>query len=98
MTFNDFQKSLSNLMPPESISQNLMALWEDATGNWHEAHNIVQKTSGLEGNWIHAYLHRKEGDLSNASYWYSSIGKIPPKISLDQEWTELVRHLIEENK
>lgn len=96
MTFQKFKESLGNPMPPENISQNLLALWQEANGSWDEAHNIVQKTSGLDGDWIHAYLHRKEGDLSNASYWYSRIRKSRPEISLDQEWEELVRHLIDE--
>ena len=97
MTFQELKESLGTSKPPENISQNLLALWQDANGNWEEAHNIVQITSGFEGDWIHAYLHRKEGDLSNASYWYSRIGKLRPEISLDQEWEELVRLLIDEN-
>lgn len=95
MTFNEFKESLSNSTPPKNISQNLLALWLDSKGNWDEAHDIVQKTSGFDGDWIHAYLHRKEGDLSNASYWYSRIGKTPPEILLNLEWEELIRHLIE---
>ena len=94
MTFHEFKETLSNSNPPENISENLLALWKDANGNWEEAHTIVQKTSRLEGDWIHAYLHRKEGDLSNASYWYSRTGKSFPEISLNQEWEELVRYLI----
>lgn len=96
MTFDKFKESLSNSTPPESLSENLKALWLDAKGNWDEAHNIVQKTSGLDGDQIHAYLHRKEGDVSNATYWYSRIGKSFPVITLNQEWEELARNLIEE--
>lgn len=96
MTFQGFKETLSNSKPPEYISHNLVALWQDANGNWDEAHTIVQETSGLEGDLIHAYLHRKEGDLSNASYWYSRAGKLFPEISLNQEWEELVRYLIAE--
>ncbi len=95
MTFDEFKESLSHTAPPKNIPQNLLALWRDSTGSWDEAHKIVQKTSGFDGDWIHAYLHRKEGDLSNASYWYSRIGKILPQKSLNQEWEELVRHLVE---
>jgi hypothetical protein len=95
MTFEEFKETIDDSIPPKKISQNLLALWSDATGDWHKAHDIVQKTSGNDGDWIHAYLHRKEGDLSNASYWYSRIGKSRPNTSLNQEWEELVRHLIE---
>lgn len=94
MTFQEFQESINDSTPSQHISQNLLALWQDAKGNWAEAHDIVQKTSGFDGDWIHAYLHRKEGDLSNASYWYSRIGKSRPKLPLIQEWEELVRYLI----
>ena len=94
MTIHDFKKSLHNLNPPEKISKNLLALWYDAKGEWDKAHNLVQETSGFEGDWIHAYLHRKEGDLSNASYWYSRIGRLRPKISLEEEWEKLVNHLL----
>ena len=96
MTFQEFKETQGNSTPPEHISHNLLALWQDAIGNWDEAHNIVQKTSGFEGDWIHAYLHRKEGDMSNSSYWYSRIGKLRPEMSLNQEWEELVKHLIDE--
>jgi hypothetical protein len=97
MTFQEFKNSTNQSTPSANISQNLLALWQDAKGNWDEAHDIVQKTSGFEGDWIHAYLHRKEGDLSNASYWYNRIGKSRPNISLIQEWGELVRYLINTN-
>ena len=63
-------------------------------GKWDEAHDIVQNTSGLDGDWIHAYLHRKEGDLSNASYWYARAGKSRPNIPLNDEWEHIARYLI----
>jgi len=94
MTFEEFQNSLNQSQPPGQISQNLQALWYDANGEWNKAHNIVQETSGFEGDWIHAYLHRKEGDLSNSSYWYSRVGKKRPDIPLDVEWEELVNYLL----
>ena len=94
MTFQEFQESISEPSPSQNISQNLVALWHDAKGNWAKAHDIVQETSGVEGDWIHAYLHRKEGDPGNASYWYNRIGKAKPKITLQQEWEELVRYLL----
>jgi hypothetical protein len=94
MTIEEFKKSLNQSHPPVLLSRNLEALWFDAKGNWEKAHNIVQETSGVDGDWIHAYLHRKEGDLSNASYWYSKVGKTRPAVSLDLEWEQLVNHLL----
>jgi hypothetical protein len=81
----------------EFFSKNLIALWYDANGDWDHAHEIVQETAGFEGDWIHAYLHRKEGDLGNASYWYSRVGKSRPKISLEEEWELLSKYLLGEN-
>lgn len=94
MTFEAFEKTTSDPNPPAEISKNLEALWYDANGNWDTAHDIVQQTSGHDGDWIHAYLHRKEGDISNAGYWYSRVGRSVPGISLDEEWEELARHLL----
>ena len=94
MTFEEFINSLSKPNAPANISQNLLALWLDANNRWHEAHDIVQVTSGYEGDWIHAYLHRKEGDISNASYWYSRIGRSQPDHTLEEEWEEMARHLL----
>ena len=94
MTIIEFKETLTSQRPPENISQNLLALWYDAKGDWHKAHDIVQVTSGYDGDWIHAYLHRKEGDLSNASYWYSRIGRSRPNKALEEEWKELAKHLL----
>jgi len=96
MTFHEFKTTLEKTNPPSELSQNLAALWHDANGDWHKAHDIVQLTSGYDGDWIHAYLHRKEGDLSNASYWYSRIGRSRPDNPLEEEWEELATHLLDE--
>ncbi len=90
MTSQEFKASLAEKNPPNGISLNLKALWFEANGNWGKAHEIVQETSGTKGDWIHAYLHRREGDLSNASYWYSRIGKQLPDYSMNEEWIKLV--------
>lgn len=95
MTLEQFKDTLSNHKPPNGISENLKALWYDGNGEWTKAHDIVQVTSDYEGDWIHAYLHRKEGDLSNASYWYSRIGRSRPNIELEEEWEELANHLLQ---
>ena len=68
MTLAQFKDSLTNSSPPE-VSPLLQAMWYDGNGNWNKAHDIAQEIHSREGSWIHAYLHRKEGDLSNAQYW-----------------------------
>ena len=90
MTFEEFQTSLDYPKPPENIPPQLSSLWYDAKGQWHEAHEIAQNIHSREGAWVHAYLHRKEGDRSNAGYWYRNAGKSFPDKSLEEEWKELV--------
>jgi hypothetical protein len=68
-----------------------MALWHDARGNWAEAHRIAQDVDTSSGAWVHAYLHRKEGDLGNAAYWYRRAGQQVAEDSLDAEWARLVQ-------
>jgi hypothetical protein len=67
------------------------ALWWDAHGDWDRAHQLAQSVDTPDGAWVHAYLHRKEGDLSNADYWYRRAGRQRPGIPLDAEWMELAR-------
>ena len=71
------------------ISELLRALQLDKDGDWDRAHGIAQSVSSQNGSRVHAYLHRKEGDLANASYWYSRAGIPVPDSSLDQEWQDL---------
>ena len=94
MTFEAFKASLKDAQPPEGISATLKALWQDGHGNWDKAHDLAQETGGTEGAWIHAYLHRKEGDAGNASYWYHRAGKPMPGGSLEQEWEQIARALL----
>jgi hypothetical protein len=75
MTFQQFSQSLSNSHPPNKISALLEAMWYDANGQWSKAHEIVQVIETSQGAWLHAYLHRKEGDEGNAGYWYRKAGK-----------------------
>jgi hypothetical protein len=96
MNFESFKASLHKKEMPAGLSENLEALWLDASGHWDRAHEIVQNTSGKYGDWIHAYLHRKEGDLSNAGYWYARCGRTRPDYSLDAEWEIIVRDLLGE--
>jgi hypothetical protein len=85
-----FINSLSGNTPPESSSAYLRSLWFDAHGDWNKAHEIIQDIDDKEASWVHAYLHRKEGDLENAAYWYALAGKKMPDVSLDLEWRDLV--------
>lgn len=94
MTYDEFIKSLAEKQPPQKISAELRALWFDGKDDWESSHNIAQDINNRNGSWIHAYLHRKEGDLSNARYWYSKAGKNEPALSLQQEWESLVKNFI----
>ncbi len=94
MTFDDFKASINQDDPPAGISEALLALWFDGRGDWDAAHETAQEIETNDGSWIHAYLHRKEGDISNASYWYSRAGKTCPDIHLDDEWDDLVKELL----
>jgi len=85
-----FRESLGASAPPDGAGPLLTALWHDAKGDWTRAHEIVQDEEGAEAAWVHAYLHRKEGDLSNAGYWYRRAAKPVPKVSLEDEWQAIV--------
>jgi len=80
--------------PPQSMSDTLKALWYDNNGNWHTAHEIIQDIQSSDAFWIHAYLHRKEGDLGNALYWYNKAGQKKSKEELEKEWEQIAQHLL----
>ncbi len=86
MTFEAFKSSPT----PPSVSPLLLALWHDAHGDWEAAHNIAQDIHTSDGAWLHAYLHRKEGDLWNAGYWYRQARKPVATGTLELEREELV--------
>ena len=94
MTIDEFKATLASERAPEELSPALRAMWEDARGRWDAAHQIAQDLDDKTGAWIHAYLHRKEGDLSNAGYWYRRAGKPVAHDSLDEEWTRVVTALL----
>jgi hypothetical protein len=94
MDVQSYKSSLSDNAPPHSISVYLEALWHDAKGNWEASHKIIQEIDDNKAAWIHAYLHRKEGDIFNADYWYRRAGKKRPTFSLQEEWQELVESFI----
>jgi hypothetical protein len=94
MNLDQFSQSLSATAPPTQSSQYLKALWFDAKGNWEKAHELIQDIEDKSASWIHAYLHRKEGDIWNADYWYNRAGKKRPSVSLQEEWKDLVQALL----
>lgn len=93
MTYDDFRTSLDNETAPPGLDPALHALWEDGRGNWDAAHQLIQDESTTEAAWVHAYLHRKEGDLANAGYWYRRSGKPVCADALGAEWDRIVRAL-----
>jgi hypothetical protein len=98
MTLSDFQATLSSSVPPPGLSAALTALWHDARGDWEAAHGATQDIEGADGAWIHAYLHRKEGDAGNAAYWYRRAGKPTASGPLGDEWTAIAVALLAETK
>jgi hypothetical protein len=88
-----FRASISAPKPP-ALSPALRALWFDARGNWDGAHEAAQAGEGGAGDWVHAYLHRKEGDAGNAAYWYRRACKPVCKASLDEEWAAIADALL----
>ena len=94
MTEQSFRDSIALESPPAGLECALTGLWWDAKGDWTRAHEAAQQDEGPAGAWVHAYLHRKEGDSTNAAYWYRRAGKAPAKGSLDQEWNEIACALL----
>jgi len=94
MTHVDFKQTLSLDSPPAGLGALLEALWHDARGNWDLAHRIVQDLPTSEAAWIHAYLHRREGDLANAAYWYRRASQPVCSRSLEEEWQTIVAALL----
>jgi hypothetical protein len=90
MTAAIFKNSLQDKEPPQNSSVYLSALWYEAKGDWDKAHELIQDITDKDAAWVHAYLHRKEGDIGNADYWYRRAGKQRPTATLEEEWTMLV--------
>jgi hypothetical protein len=89
-----FQQSLSAEAPPEDWSVYLKALWYERKGQWNKAHSLIDHLAGKEAATVHAYLHRREGDIGNAGYWYRQAGIRQPDLSLDEEWESLLQYFI----
>ena len=98
MDLGEFRKSLAATAPPAGLSGLLQALWYEAHGDWDRAHKLAQSQKGKAAAAVHAYLHRKEGDLSNADYWYEKAGSERPRGLLEKEWEALVTALLNNAK
>lgn len=94
MTLQEFRDSIVRDEPPRQFNAALAGLWWDAKGDWKRAHEAAQQDEGPEGAWVHAYLHRKQGDTSNAGYWYRRADKPPSQVSLEEEWIEIAESLL----
>ena len=89
-----FESFTAAASPPADLGPALLALWHDAHGDWEAAHALAQEAGGRDGAWVHAYLHRKEGDVMNAGYWYSRAGKPAASGDLRAEWEAIARELL----
>ena len=94
MSFEDFTASVAAGTPPAGVNPALLALWHGAAGQWDRAHELAQAASSRDGDWVHAYLHRKEGDPDNARYWYRRAGRAESGAPLTAEWDEIVQALL----
>jgi hypothetical protein len=94
MDFETYKGSLAQDTPPEELSPAAQALWWEAKGDWHQAHQCAQRQADTEGAWAHAYLHRVEGDLSNAGGWYRRAGRPASTAPLKEEWETIARALL----
>jgi hypothetical protein len=96
MTLEHFEASLSEADPPAALSAPLRALWLVRAGRWEEAHVLVQDEPSPAAAWVHAYLHREEGDLSNAAYWYRRAGRPASRGHVQAEWRDIAHALLAE--
>lgn len=96
--WNSFSKSLDQANCPPDYSPLVKALWTEARGGWHGAHEMVDDLGTTDAAWVHAYLHRREGDLSNADYWYRRANRTRPTCSLEAEQKMLVEYFVEKGK
>ena len=90
-----FKETLSDKVSPRAIAPPLSALWWAKKGDRDKAHTLVMDEAGAEAAWVHAYLHRMEGDVGNAAYWYAKARRQPATGSLDAEWDVMVAALLD---
>ena len=94
MNAREFRESVKHQIPPDGLAVPLAALWWDAKGDWAQAHGLVDELETKEGMAVHAYLHRKEGALANADYWYARAGREYHRPPLEDEWEALASDLL----
>lgn len=94
MSPDEFKRSVAEAAPPAGLSPALAALWWAAKDDWQRAHQLVMSASGADCAWVHAYLHRQEGDLDNARYWYRQAGKEPAQGEAAAEWAAIAAALL----
>jgi hypothetical protein len=90
----EFRASLSRAAPAPELETPVAALWWAARGKWDVAHRLVQDESSADAAWVHAYLHRVEGDLGNAGYWYRRAARTAASGPLEAEWDEIAAMLL----
>jgi hypothetical protein len=95
MTLAEFKRATAKARPPAGLAPALEALWWAAKGDWDKAHGIVMKEESRDAAWVHAYLHRVEGDESNAGYWYRQARRAAASGPLDAEWDAIADALID---
>ena len=96
-SFESFRTRLDDKTVPHGISGALTGLWHDANGDWNTAHRVIQASNSEEDAWVHAYLHRKEGDIDNAHYWYRRCNRQPAIEPLEIEWATIAVALLEKD-
>lgn len=94
VTLEDFRESLAGAKPAANLSVPLQASWWAGKDDWDTAHKLVMGESSTDAAWVHAYLHRVEGDLANARYWYAQAGKSPATNAIKDEWAEMAAMLL----
>jgi hypothetical protein len=97
MTLAELKATLGQQTPPPGLPPAVRALWLDACGDWEAAHQTAQDIADASGAWVHAYLHRKEGDQGNAAYWYRRACKPVCGLSLPEEWEAIASVLLEDS-
>jgi hypothetical protein len=94
MTAEELRRTVQEAAPPAGLPLPVEALWWEAHGDWNRAHRMVDELTTPEGAWVHAYVHRCEGDLGNAAYWYRQAGRPANRLGLQEEWAQIVDALL----
>jgi hypothetical protein len=94
MTYDEFILTVENRELPAGLPLYIQALWYDAGNDWQKAHSLIDSLDDKDSCWVHAYLHRKEGDINNADYWYRRAQKQRPSMSFEEEWKTIALELL----